>query len=367
MAEGSQGQRDTRTPRWQTLAWLSLLQAIWLLYAFFLIPDTFNLPITIIMGALLLLLPTWALVAIFTVQRNWIGLLLYVLMTVAFVVVCSLIASPVLMSAAHRQINRELTPVRDSLHEIQLALEKYACDNEGHYPPFLIGGSFQSEHENGKPLDPLLAGGYLQQYPNNRLIAGSRILRGSAFKAWLFRNHPSLLSERIRTRTSSAEDLMKAQRTYADPFMALAPNKRFGTLEYPLTGNCAADWRTDEGKYGLPVWKLDFEQSDSLEWASLLAGNFYYKARYTNDSPYPTGFDLAAWGTGVYHGFDIFGFLPGGAEDDCRLSDGSGVGEHVLKSNHEDFFGGQWEYEPDGILFCLTDMSRRQISTENLE
>jgi type II secretory pathway pseudopilin PulG len=82
--------------------------------------------------------------------------------------------------------------VKENVHRIQMALEKYATDNR-HYPAMIWGGDKKGwtpkkgygcrtmwEHEpyNGKnentaipPLDPLIAYGYLDTYPRNPFIS----------------------------------------------------------------------------------------------------------------------------------------------------------------------------------------------------
>ncbi len=77
-----------------------------------------------------------------------------------------------------------------ALHNIQLAIERSAVDNEGNYPPYLIGGD--NEYMNvkigsdGKVLaethaipadqcsDPLLRQGYVDSYPRNPFVRDGR-------------------------------------------------------------------------------------------------------------------------------------------------------------------------------------------------
>ncbi|MEO7992902.1 MAG: type II secretion system protein [bacterium] len=68
-----------------------------------------------------------------------------------------------------------------NLHVIQAALEQYATDKSGTYPQYLIGGDQSGwlKHESIvnppnpqslPPMDPLMAGGYLTDYPHNPFV-----------------------------------------------------------------------------------------------------------------------------------------------------------------------------------------------------
>jgi hypothetical protein len=73
--------------------------------------------------------------------------------------------------------------VKANLHKIQLAVERYATDHGGQYPPYLIGGQGKySEYVEGSAnafinvtdcpnremlSDPLLREGYIEAYPKN--------------------------------------------------------------------------------------------------------------------------------------------------------------------------------------------------------
>jgi prepilin-type N-terminal cleavage/methylation domain-containing protein len=75
------------------------------------------------------------------------------------------------------------------LHNIQLALEQFAVDNNGNYPQFLVGGDNAAKdlnyHENHRDVaaifetdmsmspDALLRGGYVSAYPSNPFVTNS--------------------------------------------------------------------------------------------------------------------------------------------------------------------------------------------------
>ncbi len=81
---------------------------------------------------------------------------------------------------------------KQNAHAIQLAIERYATDFGGEYPPFLIGGdryyapefdpykadgrtmralkNGRDVSESNSPIDPLLSRGYLESYPRNPFI-----------------------------------------------------------------------------------------------------------------------------------------------------------------------------------------------------
>jgi hypothetical protein len=88
--------------------------------------------------------------------------------------------------AYNRGGNKELE-VKSNLHEIQVALEQYAVDHGGQYPPYLIGGegrhsvvvdesanaftNIQDCTDKALLADPLLRKGYLQAYPKNPFVS----------------------------------------------------------------------------------------------------------------------------------------------------------------------------------------------------
>jgi len=83
--------------------------------------------------------------------------------------------------------NRE-AEAKAGLHEIQHAIERYAIDREGEYPPYLIGGDIEyaADYDPGadnpsltgltriqdlsRVSDPLLREGYLESYPYNPFV-----------------------------------------------------------------------------------------------------------------------------------------------------------------------------------------------------
>jgi len=103
---------------------------------------------------------------------------------VAFVAaVVLLIASIAIPSFFTLQKVARRGEAKQSLHDIQLCVERFAVDTEGAYPPYLIGGSGGYRDTSAPPgkantapvtlcqrehlSDPLLRKGYITQYPRN--------------------------------------------------------------------------------------------------------------------------------------------------------------------------------------------------------
>ena len=90
---------------------------------------------------------------------------------IAELVIAAVIIGVVILGMHHQSVKnlsaRE-TEARANLHNIQLGVERYCVDSEGEYPRFLIGGCPGNNGET--PLDPLLAGGYLDTYPRSPFV-----------------------------------------------------------------------------------------------------------------------------------------------------------------------------------------------------
>lgn len=324
---------------------LAVAHAVWIsssAFTFSLLPlELYETSVTVAFAFALWLAPLPFGLYAFRRSRIWLWLLNHIFYTFAFLIIVAISLPPIYGSFIS---SREKIIVRKNVESIKAALERYAADHDGYYPKFLVGGAFVATEHKSDPLDPLLAKGYLAAYPENRLIAGTKRLLGSRWWAWLCHRRSFLFSKKMLGYIASSADLCRTQREYGDPYTTADVNQRFGTLDDPLMGNCAADQRCENGKYGLPGWlrHTHRHKDDGHNWAALLAGNFYYKARYTEGDPYPTGYDLLAWGFPYYPtGIDALGYFPDGAPTDCRLPDGSGIGEWVVKRYYEEFFDEQ--------------------------
>lgn len=102
---------------------------------------------------------------------DWLGLMVVCL-------IAWLIALPNIGNyGSHKPKEAE---VKQNLHNIQLALERFAVDTEGAYPHYLIGGS--PAQSSGIPntvaysSDVLIRKGYITSYPRNPFIRNSESL-----------------------------------------------------------------------------------------------------------------------------------------------------------------------------------------------
>lgn len=86
-----------------------------------------------------------------------------------------------------RHKNAKSGEVKQHLHEIQLAVERYGVDHGGKFPAYLIGGSLSyraywladgsnagvppsGQAQSADASDPLLAEGYMSEYPRNPFV-----------------------------------------------------------------------------------------------------------------------------------------------------------------------------------------------------
>lgn len=222
-------------------------------------------------------------------------------------------------------------------HSIQLAIEQYKQD-KGYYPEFLIGGDagffFELEYlgklkSAEKPLDPLIAEGYLEQYPLNPFsviaLSGSQVYP-NPITLW--------------------QDMHK------DPYRVLPDaqgiNYRFGLLSLSM-GNLMADLRYEPAKFGYRAWSVE-----DLPWAERvrLAGNFFYKSFTPIGAEHPTGYILALYGPPGWLGQDVIGKAPAGLEECASAPNGSGC-PFSLDEDGKPAFGNP-NGERDGFIMVLT-------------
>jgi hypothetical protein len=175
----------------------------------------------------------------------------------------------------HRFPQYQETETKANLHSIQLALERYAVDNEGPYPLWISGGSYvdgsKGQIDDSLAQDPLIFGSYMPKFPRN----------------------PFSRSSTGRQLTSALEQL---QQELGDPLgpdttkSMLPPVYRFGS-DYSLMGSVLADPRFAERLAGTdtdgnpvmkrtgadviyPCWDVE-ARPDKQYW---LQGQFFYKA-----------------------------------------------------------------------------------------
>jgi len=83
------------------------------------------------------------------------------------VVIIIIFAAVVARLYAQSNISKLETQAKDNLHQIHIAVERYAVDAlDGNYPPYLIGGEPGSTGAD-MASDPLLREGYFAAYPKN--------------------------------------------------------------------------------------------------------------------------------------------------------------------------------------------------------
>jgi hypothetical protein len=249
-----------------------------------------------------------------------------------FGIILLLLCSPFLLFpetiCARYMSNRRESEARAGLHEIQVAVERYATDNKT-YPPFLYGGDVHSTFTtdfssldprkegahlnldfsdyNGDPravpgdCDPLLQYGYLSRYPTNpfvrKRIEGEPLLVTDPRDATKSRVDTYRNSQAAAPRAGCSGlgningwqfalprvpaglsgnlmwDVSEGQRH--PPFMVLASGERAGAYYAPPKGTggvtVTSDMHDDTDAAGVTV-----NEGKSGELHPCLPGNFYY-------------------------------------------------------------------------------------------
>ncbi len=226
------------------------------------------------------------------------------------------------------------------LHAIQVNLERYAADNEGHYPPYLIGG----DNSSGDSIDPLVRGGYMDSYPRS-----AAMYDGYPFNRQTFSFIRSCFPWTLRTSYlyGLPGDIEWLQKEFQDPYGADSATSRFGK-DYTLMGNVAADHRFSQASFGYPLWQRSTDYYD--HFAVALQGQFLYKALYSPGASKPDAYVLMAFGPVGAGYIDILTSVPGGHELDCRLPDGSGIGNDVPALKQ---LGLKGDGLDDGVIIVL--------------
>jgi prepilin-type N-terminal cleavage/methylation domain-containing protein len=103
--------------------------------------------------------------------------LIEMLVVVTLIGILASIALPNFLKAKDKAKEAE---TKANLHVIQVALERYATDHAGEYPAVLIGGDDRGwrkceavtlrDPEDRPPLDPLIQGSYVTDYPRNPFV-----------------------------------------------------------------------------------------------------------------------------------------------------------------------------------------------------
>ena len=105
---------------------------------------------------------------------------------VMVVVIIGILAAIVLPNYIKIKDKAKEAESKAAIHNIQLDLERSAVDNEGEYPPYLIGGDNRAQLveigndkrrtlrlvdiEPSRCADPLIRGGYKDSYPTNPFV-----------------------------------------------------------------------------------------------------------------------------------------------------------------------------------------------------
>jgi hypothetical protein len=208
--------------------------------------------------------------------------------------------------------------VKKNLHEIQVAVEQYATDHGGQYPPYLIGGEgkysayiegsavgfilVQPCHDRARLSDPLLREGYLTAYPRNpfagngvvfhrfQVDIGDALYNGS--------EAGSDFGTRFGSQCAMMGNVMPDERykkfTVRDPLGAEHTYSTFADVKYP----CSDIWAADQPTI-------------------FLNGQFFYRSRSSKAADggrdEVRDYILGAYGSNHTKGKDVIGADPTGA------------------------------------------------------
>ncbi len=229
--------------------------------------------------------------------------------------------------------------VMQGLHAIQLAVERYATDNEGgYYPDYILGGTYEDDYVINEEYykeafntgeNPL--GGTSAPPP-----AGKFALLGSGDWVNMEGYMPSYPHNPFRRKATSPQTI---------PAFPPGPYRN-ASVEQNMA-QIAADHRFPGALIGERYW----ERGKNSTLKRLLAGNFIYKGLIPPGEKHPRGYILMVFGGPEDKGEDALTTIPGGHELDGRLQDGSGVGMGVPVIPE---LGIKGDGKPDGIILVLT-------------
>jgi type II secretory pathway pseudopilin PulG len=179
------------------------------------------------------------------------------------------------------------TEVKENLHAIQLAVERFAVDTEGAYPNYLIGGEpraslkvdpgsddpFSKVQEAPRPeriADPLLRRGYFDAYPRNPFT------RDRLAVHQLQKHLPTSFTGDDPLRNASADGLALGTRFGAqcDLMGSVLADPRFSSFVYDdKAGKTWSSYSWADIEY--PAWDM---WQDGRKVKEYLPGMFMYKA-----------------------------------------------------------------------------------------
>ena len=258
-----------------------------------------------------------------------------------------------------------------NLHDIQLALERYAMGTGGMYPEFLLGGSAPHDEDqrnlSAQASDPLIREGYLTEYPRN----------------------PFAVPQVVKAM----------QEKHNDPFRPGMPESKYGYRfgeDYTLMGQVLADFRypklpgqqltQSNGIYyyadtEYPFW--DIWPKGARKPKPFLPGEFFYKshgiiiANYENQTDpdklvLPSTLDiyiLGLYGERRNRGMDVLGpeplitFRPNrpGATMKDEFSIETWTRSTMTRDENGDFLGSAYGNARDALVEQLAYGSPNKI------
>ena len=212
--------------------------------------------------------------------------------------------------------------VKQNLHEIQLALERYAVDHDGHYPMFIMGGDWtdsyavtQNWSEQNELNDPdvkfappgmgdaLMMESYLPTFPENPFKKVNKS------KLRLILEHCNHLGE-ITTRFVGGTDSRAMVEVFGPQYIS---------KDQTICGDFFVHHIFNDPPYDIN----DMRKENGVDWNTysgneLLVGNFSYYPRQTyrgvwhnpnedgNEEPIFDGYTLAGYGSIRTPGQDVF-------------------------------------------------------------
>jgi len=254
--------------------------------------------------------------------------------------------------------------VKANVRLIQVALERYATDNDGSYPRYIWGGDkagwdtyydddyVQDEEDIGTMTniyDPLVRYGYLDSYPANPFVTdGSGILEMTS----CFEGLPGQGDPRF------GFDGTVMGNTLSDPRFPEADDTLGGAVDGIWGGGIAGDWWSNPGHtYQMGGW---FDPEGEIQTTNFLPGQFFYRSG--GDMLLDYG-HIPRTGDVAQDGFAISGYAKGDARlivklprTDRFMLGGYGstgtTGMDILRIGDWDRHkGGYGFFDPNGELY----------------
>jgi len=267
---------------------------------------------------------------------------LHVLLAVALGVLVTLPIHYVWYNLIYWGNPHSMNEVKQNLHAIQLAVERYAKDNpSGYYPDYLLGGYWKDDYAiSAEGHDRMLE--YTHEVESQDAALQRQIVYATSGPGDIL-----MTCGYMPEYPCNPYFLIRRQVRQTIPSSAPGPFRQVGFDIDRHMIQVSSDHRFEGCRIGERYWEWESEEPI----ARTLAGHFIYKGLIPPGEQHPRGYILIAFGNPDSEGTDYLTTVPGGHELDGRLPDGSGIGMGVPVIPE---LGLEPDGKPDGVIIVLS-------------